>query len=121
MTLHDDAVPLRHMRDHVIEAIDLARCRNRQDLNTDRVFELALTKLVENIGEAASRVSLEGRRRHSSIPWREIIGTRHRLIHGYDAVDLDILWQIVHEDLPGLLRELRSIFEHSAAEPRDPD
>ena len=51
MTLHDDTVALRHMRDHVAEAIELAADRSRDDLDTDRVFALALTKLVEIVGE----------------------------------------------------------------------
>ncbi|HSL16773.1 MAG TPA: hypothetical protein VLB51_02610 [Methylomirabilota bacterium] len=54
MTLHDDTVALRHMRDHVAEAIELAADRQLDDLDGDRVFALALTKLVEIVGEAAT-------------------------------------------------------------------
>jgi uncharacterized protein with HEPN domain len=108
MTLHDDTVALRHMRDHVAESIELAGDHQREDLEEDRVFTLALTKLVEIIGEAAARVSEELRESHKEIPWRQIIGTRNRLIHGYDAVDHDILWGIVDRELPGLLRQLDS-------------
>ncbi len=107
MTQHDDTVALRHMRDHVAEAIELASGRDRLDLDTDRVFALAQSKLVEIVGEAAARVSSEMQLLHPSIPWREIIGTRNRLVHGYDAVDFDILWQIIQDELPGLLEQVR--------------
>ncbi|MCU0306071.1 MAG: DUF86 domain-containing protein [Thermoanaerobaculales bacterium] len=108
MTLHDDTVALRHMRDHVAEAIELTADRSRDDLDADRVFALALTKLVEIVGEAAARVSEELRDSHKEIPWRQIVGTRNRLIHGYDAVDHDILWGIVDRELPVLLGQLDS-------------
>jgi uncharacterized protein with HEPN domain len=46
---------------------------------------------------------------HPEIPWREIIGTRNRLIHGYDAVDYDILWEIVTADFPPLARQITTL------------
>lgn len=109
MTLHDDTVALRHMRDHVNEAIGLAADRQRDDLDADRVFTLALIKLVEIVGEAAARVSGEIRSMHDKIPWRQIIGTRNRLIHGYDAVDYNILWHIVQSELPELLDQVDAV------------
>lgn len=85
MTQHEDATPLRHMRDHVAEAIDLAPDRSRDDLGLDRVFALALTRLVEIVGEAAARVSEQLQDSHPEIPCRQIIGTRNRLNHGCDV------------------------------------
>ena len=46
---------------------------------------------------------------HSEIPWYEIIGTRNRLIHGYDAVDYNILWDIVTADFPPLARQIKAM------------
>ena len=111
MTRRDDTVALRHMRDHVAEAIDVSYRRSREDLDRDRMFSLALIKLVEIVGEAAARVSLETQAAHKDIPWRQIVGTRNRLIHGYDAVDFDILWRIVSDELPGLLGALQEVLE----------
>jgi len=106
MTRHDDSVALQHMRDHAAEAVAAARGRSRQDLDDDRIFSLALIKLVEIIGEAAARVSMETRSLNSQIPWNQIIAARNRLVHGYDQVDLDILWKIVNVELPSLLQQL---------------
>jgi uncharacterized protein with HEPN domain len=94
------------MLDHAREALGMVRGRNRRDLDTDRMFQLALTHLVEIIGEAASRVSREGRSRHPYIPWQDVIDTRHRLIHGYDAVDYDVVWQIATRELSPLIAAL---------------
>ncbi len=56
--------------------------------------------------EAAARVSPEFQKLHPEISWQEIIGLRNRLVHGYDAVDLDILWDVVKLDLPELVNTL---------------
>ena len=91
------------MLDHAREAAELARGRERRDLDSDRLLQLALTRLVEIVGEAASRVPAELQARHPRLPWREAVSARNRLIHGYDFVDLDILWEIVANDLPQLI------------------
>ena len=103
MSQHDPLVALRHMLDHAREAVTLAQGRSRVDLDSDRLLQLALTRLVEIVGEAAGRVPAELQTRHSQLPWREAISARNRLIHGYDFVDLDILWEIVASDLPQLI------------------
>jgi len=68
-----------------------------------------LIKLVENIGEAASRVSQEGQKKYAKISWREVIGMRNRLVHGYDSVDLAVLWDTIELDLPPLISQLEQI------------
>jgi uncharacterized protein with HEPN domain len=111
MSQHDPLVALRHMLDHAREAIELARGKGRADLDTDRVLQLALSRLVEIIGEAASRVPTDLQNRHPTLPWRQAIGARNRLIHGYDFVDLDILWEIVGTDLPVLVPQIEQILK----------
>ncbi len=109
MTRHDDTVALRHMLDHAVEAVSMARGRPRADLDRDRQFSLAVLKLVEIIGEAANRVSPPTQEAHPEIPWEKIVGTRNRLVHGYDTVDHVVLWDIVTLDLPPLILLLRSL------------
>jgi uncharacterized protein with HEPN domain len=97
------------MRDHAREAIDLSSGRTRADLDSDRVLNLALVRLVEVVGEAAARVPAEVRAQQTGVPWPQIVGLRNRLIHAYDAVDFDVLWDIITNDLPPLLNELERI------------
>src|SRR5712692_7689429 len=106
MSRRDDSVPMRHMLDHAREAVVMVRGRARADLGTDRMLQLALTRVLEIIGEAASRVSNEGRAQYPDIPWMEVVSTRNRIIHGYDTVDYDIVWQIILEELPRLIAAL---------------
>ena len=79
------------------------------DLDSDRVLNLALVRLLEIIGEAGRRVPEDEQRRCATIPWSEIVGLRNRLIHGYDSVNMDILWQILQKDVPSLIAELEKI------------
>ena len=111
MTRHDDRIRLQHMLDHAREAIVMVNEKERSDLSRDRMFELATVRLIEVIGEAAARVSAEGREKFTSIPWQEVVGMRNRLIHGYDQVDLDILWNNIEIDLPPLITALEEILE----------
>ncbi len=97
------------MLDHAREAMALVQGKTRTDLDTDRLLNLALVRLLEIIGEAANRISEEEQARHAEIPWPQIVSLRNRLIHGYDSVDFDILWQIVVEDLPPLITSLEGI------------
>lgn len=109
MSRHDDQVSMRHMLDHAREACAIARGRKRSDLESDRMLQLSLTRLAEIVGEAASRVSISTREKYPEIPWPDIVGMRNRLIHGYDIVDLDLLWDTVETDLPSLIAQLEAI------------
>lgn len=109
MTRHNPMVRVHHMLDHSREAVEMTRGRTRADLDRDRLLNLALVQLVEVIGEAASRVPEEFRSRHPQVPWRQTVGMRNRLIHGYDTVNFDILWTIIQEDLPPLIEQLEAI------------
>jgi uncharacterized protein with HEPN domain len=109
MTQHDPTLRMRHMLDHAKEAVDLLAGKEKAELSRNRVLELALVRLVEIVGEAANRLPIEDQERHTSIPWKEIVGMRNRIVHGYDAIDLDVLWDTVRIDLPQLIEELERI------------
>jgi uncharacterized protein with HEPN domain len=70
-------------------------------------MQLALTRLVAIVGEAANRVPATTREVKPEIPWSQIIGMRNRLVHGYDVIDLDLLWDTVTSDLPPLITALQ--------------
>jgi len=69
----------------------------------------ATVRNLELIGEAATNIPENIRNNASNIPWRQIVATRNRLIHGYLGIDNDTLWSIIHDDIPALLKELRQI------------
>lgn len=69
----------------------------------------ALLYEIVVLGEAARRLSPEIRADHPEIPWREIIGMRSVITHGYDQIDDDELWQVVEHDLPDLIPKLEAV------------
>jgi uncharacterized protein with HEPN domain len=107
MSQHKTSVSLRHMLDHALEAVAMTKGKRRAELDEDRQLNLALVRLLEIIGEAARRIPKEEQDRYADISWSEIVSLRNRLIHGYDTVDFDILWQIINQDLPSLIGSLR--------------
>lgn len=68
-----------------------------------------MIRCLEIISEAAAKVSREFRDAHPDIKWREIIGMRHRLIHNYADVRLDVVWDVVQDKLPGLIAALKPL------------
>ena len=102
-TNENDRIRLRHMLDAALEAEGFLRGRVRADLDNNRMLALALVRLIEIIGEAATRVSDETRKQIPDVPWVLVVGMRNRLIHGYFDVDLDRVWDTVGDDLPPLM------------------
>lgn len=106
-----DEIRLLHMRDALIRARGFIEARQRADLDVDYQLRYALLYALQTIGEAADGISTETQVAHSEIEWTNIIGMRHRLVHGYDAVNIDIVWQVSTEELPELLQQLNSILD----------
>lgn len=109
MSKHNTEVVFQQILSHAREAVEFASGKNRADLDEDRILNLALTRLIEIIGEAARRVPDHIQMKYPELPWLQMIGARNRLIHGYDQVDFDILWVIIQHDLPDLIIQLEKI------------
>lgn len=69
----------------------------------------AVLRNLEVLGEAAKHIPAEIADQHPGLPWREMAGTRDRLIHHYFGVNLDVVWGIVEMELPGVVAELKAI------------
>ena len=105
----EEDVLLRDMLDHARRAVDAVAERDRSDLDSDLILAAALERFIEVIGEAASKVSPSTRANSPEIPWKEIVGMRNRLVHGYAAVDHDIVWNVVSADLREMIDALERI------------
>ncbi|MFB3881951.1 MAG: DUF86 domain-containing protein [Armatimonadota bacterium] len=106
---HDVSITIGQMLTYAREAIGIAGRIGRADLGSEIVLTRSLVHTLEMIGEAARRVPEECRARYPAVPWQDIVDLRNRLIHGYDQVDYDTVWQIVLDDLPRLAAELDRI------------
>ena len=102
---------MHQMLEHAREALEMIRGRTRAEAQANRMLQLALVHLVQTVGEAATRVSAAGRIRYSQVPWGQAITTRHRMVHGYDTIDYNVVWDTIADDFPLLVATL----EHALA------
>jgi len=91
------------------KALSKIRGKTKKDFDADENLRLALIYLLQTIGEAASKISTQFRDKHPSIPWKEIIGMRNKLVHNYLSVDENIVWKTVIEELEPLIDKLKAI------------
>lgn len=78
---------------------------------TNRMLRQAVERNFITIGEAASHVPAAISERHPSIPWAELRGMRHAIVHEYFGVNLHIIWDTIRDDLPPLVEQLRRMLE----------
>lgn len=83
----------------------------REDFETDEMCQDAVIRRLEIIGEATKRLSEPLRSKHAAVPWNLMAGMRDRVIHGYDTVDLGIVWDTVHIDLSNVESALQTILD----------
>lgn len=103
------------------DGVFFSKDRARKDLDFDRMFFRAVINCIQEIGEAAARISDEGRRRVADLPWGQIVGMRHILVHVYDRIDLDTVWSVLTNHLPPLIAQLEAALAAWPEPPSTPD
>lgn len=97
----------------IVLAARLARSyvagKTRQEFDADRQCQDAVVRRLEIIGEAATHVSPAARAALPMVPWRQMMGMRNRMIHQYNQIDLDVVWDTVANDLPPLIANLSAV------------
>ncbi len=104
-----DPALLLDMRLAAEDALSFIAGLDERAFLASNLHQSAVIRKLEVIGEAAGKVSKAFCAAHPEIRWREMAGLRHRLIHGYDDVRLDIVWRVTTERLPGLIAALRPL------------
>lgn len=97
--------------------------RNRDDLEHDELFALALVHLIQIIGEASRLGSTMTKEAHPEVSWNRIQAMRHRIVHNYTDIDFDIVWDVITESIPELVPAVERILDEMDGEqgssPRD--
>ena len=104
----DDRVRLEHMLAAARDVRRYVSGRHRSDLDADSMLRRALTNAVQEIGEAASKLSDDARLRVPGVPWGQVVAMRHVLVHVYWGVDHDRLWATAIHDVPVLIAALEA-------------
>jgi uncharacterized protein with HEPN domain len=105
----DDLVFVGHMLDMARLVVGKAAGKLREDFDRDENLRFALAHHIQTIGEAARRVSPAFQAAHPQVPWKTIIGMRHKVVHDYLQVNFNIVWNVATNDMRTLLAELEKI------------
>jgi uncharacterized protein with HEPN domain len=99
----------------IVEAIEKILAYTKgirfEEFQIDDEKQDAVLRRILVIGEATKRLSAEFKTRHSQIPWKDIAGMRDIVVHDYNRIDLETIWDVVQNDLPELIKFLNSLQE----------
>ncbi len=105
--------PVDLLLDDICEAIDTIEKyisgMSFDVFSKDRKSVDAVVRNLEIIGEASNRLPADFKNSHSQIQWHKVVGLRHRIVHEYFGIDLQIVWQILQKDLPSLREAISQI------------
>ncbi len=102
---------LTHMLDAAVAIRSFIKAKTLNDLENDRLLLGGIIRELLLIGEAANAVSKQTQSQLSTIPWKQIIGMRNQLVHGYFDISHRIIWSTVTADIPALIAELEKIVQ----------
>ncbi len=100
---------LNDIRESIDRIEEYTRGMSLKDFSGDQKSIDAVARNLEIMGEAANRLPDEFKESHSDVEWYKIIGLRHRVVHEYFGIDLEIIWRILKKDLPELRQSLSGI------------
>jgi len=110
MTLPDVAF-LRHMLDAIDRVAEAVSQTTLERFKADWMIQDVILRELQIVGEAAGRVTKEVVADHPEIPWAEITGLRHKLVHDYFVVDLDVVWETAVADVPAVRPLIQRVLE----------
>ena len=103
-----DKLILKKISDHIKAVIRYCKdCHSLDDFQSDPMRVEACVFNLMQIGELSkTELSEDAKSQIKAIPWKQLYGMRNRIVHGYSGVDMSIVWDTIHDDLPSLLREI---------------
>ena len=105
----DSLVFIRHIFDNIKDIEKFSRGLNEEDFKKDVLIQKAIIRSIEVIGEAAKNIPPSFKDKYPNISWKDMIGTRDKLIHHYFGVDLNAVWKVVKEDIPELKIQIKEL------------
>jgi uncharacterized protein with HEPN domain len=106
--MRDDRVRLEDMLE-AMRRVQRYAALGRDRFEVDELIQVYFVHQLVILGEAASRLAPSFRDQHPDLPWRQMMGMRNVLVHGYFTVDLEAVWGVIERDLPPLSAELERI------------
>ncbi len=114
MSRRNDVELIQDIFESINRIIPYTENINYEQFKKDLKTQDAVVRNIEIMGEAVKSLSEKIKSQHSEIPWKNIAGTRDKLIHDYFGVNIDIIWNIVLNEIPNLQLKIEKI-DHSRA------
>lgn len=93
------------------DAVNFIENITYEEFTKDKKTLFAVIRAIEVVGEASNRVSEEIKEKYPNIPWIEMRGLRNRIVHNYDDIDYQILWNVIKNELPVLINKIEEIID----------
>lgn len=106
--MKDDKVYLQSILESILKIEKYTNKGKEEFMNSD-LLQDAVNRNLEIIGEATKKISQVTTEQHQEIPWRQMAGLRDVLIHDYMGIDLYIVWNVVHNELPKLMLQIKRL------------
>ena len=114
MSERDESVYVRHMLDAIARLQRHIDGVEWEEFESSEIIQDAVIRQLEILGEAAGRISRETCALFPGIPWPQVTGLRHRLIHDYLGVDLRMIWRVASVEVVKISGPLRSALDELA-------
>lgn len=109
MNEKDDLAFIKHILESINAIENFSKNLSKEELISNRLKQSAIVREIEIIGEAVKNISKILKNKHGEIEWKNIAGTRDKIIHHYFGVDLNIVWAILTSDVPKMERDINNI------------
>ena len=103
---------IRHVLENIEEIEKFSKDISKKELFADKQKQYAIIRAIEIIGEAVKNLPKKFIRKYPEVEWKEIVGTRDKLIHHYFGVDLEMIWKIIKYDIPKLKKQIEKILKN---------
>jgi uncharacterized protein with HEPN domain len=104
---------IRHIHEAISKIIFYTK-RGRRKFDREEQTQNSIIYYLQIVGEAASALPQDFRDRHPEIPWRPMISMRNKLIHHYDGIDLDVVWETATVSITDLKPKIDAILDEEA-------
>ena len=101
---------IQHILENISNIENFSEGLSESKFIGDKLRQNAIVRQIEIMGEAVKNIPDSLKKKHANIPWKEIVGTRDKMIHHYFGVDLEVVWDIVRKDIPKLKVQIKEIF-----------
>ena len=109
--MKDDLAFIEHILDSINAIEDFSKGITKEELTSNRLRQSAIVREMEIIGEAIKNISKKTRSKYNEVRWKEIVGTRDKIVHHYFGIDFNIIWDIIKKHLPLLKKQMKEILK----------